>query len=197
MRDDELPLFPLSSVLFPGGELRLRIFEPRYIELVRWCTREQRPFGVCLILEGREAGAPASPAAFGTAARIADFYTLPDGLLGISASGEQRFHVRRTKVRDNGLIVAEVDGVAAAPNEAVRPEHSLLVVLLEHLLEQVGGSHAQAPRPLFDQADWVGFRLAELLPISAAERQRLLQCDDQHERLDLILRRLPALQGGD
>jgi uncharacterized protein len=194
MRDDELPLFPLSSVLFPGGELRLRIFEPRYTELVRWCTREQRPFGVCLILDGNEAGAPATPAAFGTSARIADFYTLPDGLLGISASGEQRFHVRRTKVRDNGLIVAEIDRVAAAPTEAVRPEHGLLVVLLDHLLEQIGGPHAQAARPLFDQAEWVGFRLAELLPIEPAERQRLLQCEDQHARLDLILRCLPDLQ---
>jgi uncharacterized protein len=194
MRDDELLLFPLSSVLFPGGELRLRIFEPRYTELVRCCTREQRPFGVCLILEGSEAGGPATPAAFGTSARIEDFYTLPDGLLGISASGEQRFHVRRTKVRDNGLIVAEVDYVEAAQPEAVHAEHGLLVVLLDHLLEQIGGTHAQASRPLFDQAEWVGFRLAEVLPIDMAERQRLLQCDDPHERLERILRILPELQ---
>ena len=190
MREDELLLFPLHSVLFPGGALRLRIFEPRYTELVRCCTREQRPFGVCLILDGSEAGSPATPAAFGTTARIDDFYTLPDGLLGISASGERRFHVRRTRVRDNGLIVAEVEALEAPPTEPVRPEHGLLVTLLDHLLEQLGGPHAQAPRPCFDQADWVGFRLAELLPLRPDERQGLLQCADPHERLDRIVRSL-------
>lgn len=195
MREDELPLFPLHSVLFPGGELRLRIVEPRHSDLIRWCAREARPFGACLLLEGEPAGTPASPAAVGTSARIADFYTLPDGMLGIAASGEQPFRVRRTKVRDNGLIVAEIDALPAAPSQPVRPEHGLLVVLLDRLLEQAGGPHANAPLPCFDQADWVGWRLAELLPLSAPDRQRLLQCTDQHERLDRIVRQLPELQG--
>jgi uncharacterized protein len=194
MRDDELPLFPLHAALFPGGELHLRVFEPRYIDLIGWCAREQRPFGVCLILEGEESGAPSTPAAFGTAARIVDFDILPDGLLGITAHGEHRFHVRRTKVRDNGLIVAEVDAVACPPSDAVRPEHGLLVVLLDHLLEKMGGIHAQAPRSCFDRADWVGYRLAELLPLAARMRQDLLQCIDQHERLDRIVLHLPELQ---
>jgi uncharacterized protein len=194
VREDELPLFPLHSVLFPGGELRLRIVEPRHTDLIRWGAREARPFGVCLLLDGEPAGTRATPAAFGTSARIADFYTLPDGMLGIAANGERQFHVRRTKVRDNGLIVAEVDPVEAAPTEPVRPEHGLLVLLLDRLLEQAGGPHASAPRPCFDRADWVGWRLAELLPLSALDRQRLLQCHDQHERLDRIVRQLPELQ---
>ena len=79
----DLPLFPLNAVLFPGGELALRIFEPRYLDLVRECTRQERPFGVCLILDGAEAGAPAMPAAVGTLARIVDFEARTDGLLGI------------------------------------------------------------------------------------------------------------------
>ena len=89
----DLPLFPLSAVLFPGGPLALRIFEQRYLDLVRDCARRSSGFGVCLILQGREAGEPAVPAAVGTVARITDFYTLPDGLLGISAEGGERFQV--------------------------------------------------------------------------------------------------------
>ena len=70
----EVPLFPLSTVLYPGGQLQLRIFEPRYLDLVRECTRTGSAFGVCLILEGREVGVPALPAAVGTLAHITDFF---------------------------------------------------------------------------------------------------------------------------
>ena len=95
----EIPLFPLSTVLFPGGPLQLRIFEPRYLAMVRECARANSAFGVCLILRGREAGVPAQPEAVGTLARISDFYTLPDGLLGIGAEGGQRFRVLRARAR--------------------------------------------------------------------------------------------------
>lgn len=193
MRDDELPLFPLHSVLFPGGDLRLRVVEPRHSDIIRWCAREARPFGACLLLDDA-AGAAAVPAAIGTEARIADFYTGTDGLLGIRAAGGARFHVRRAKVRDNGVIIAEVDRLPQAAGDCVQPEHALLVVLLDHLLDHFGGNHAQAPRQCFDQAEWVGFRLAELLPFADAERQRLLQVDDPHERLDRIVHRLPELR---
>src|SRR5689334_16219894 len=84
MADNVIPLFPLQTVLFPGGPLPLRIFETRYTDMVGRCAREQTPFGVVLIQEGEEAGDVASTAAVGCAARIADFYTLQDGLLGIS-----------------------------------------------------------------------------------------------------------------
>jgi uncharacterized protein len=192
--DDGLPLFPQPAVLFPGGERRLRMVQPLHVDLVRWCAREQRPFGACLLPERRDGDAPAPPLAFGTMARITDFYSLADGVLGITVHGETCFQVRRTRVRDNGLIVAEVDPVPMPPAEPVQPEHGLLVTLLEHLLEQVGGPHARAPRHCFDQADWVGWRLAELLPLTEADRQWLLQCCDQHQRLDRIVARLPELQ---
>ena len=91
----DLPLFPLANVLFPGGHLPLRIFEPRYIDLVRECARTGRGFGVCLILEGREAGQPAIPAAVGTLATITDFHTREDGLLGIDAIAENYWHIHR------------------------------------------------------------------------------------------------------
>ena len=95
----ELPLFPLSSVLFPGGTLSLRIFEPRYLDLVKRCGRSGEGFGICLILDGREAGAPAIPAALGTEAAIVDFAMTDDGLLGLTVQGRRRFHVERTRVK--------------------------------------------------------------------------------------------------
>jgi Lon protease-like protein len=190
----ELPLFPLRTVLFPGGQLRLRIFEPRYLDLVKQCTRSDSGFGVCLILDGQEAGAPATPAAFGTRARIVDFYSQPDGLLGLQVCGESRFHVLRTRVRDNGLIVAHVENFAEPPPQPVAPEHGLLSMLLERLIERFGGDHAQAARSCFDDAAWVGYRLAEMLPFSDPERQELLQCADQHARLCRIVQRLPQFQ---
>jgi uncharacterized protein len=191
---DELPLFPLHSVLFPGGELRLRIFEPRYLDMLRECGRRGTGFGVCLIVQGREAGAPAVPAAWGTRASIADFYTLPDGLLGISAQGEERFHAEHTRVRDNGLVVGSVRPVPEPGREPVAPEHGLLVTLLEKLLEQAGGPHERAERACFDDSRWVGYRLAELLPIDNHVRQQLLQLHDAHARLERLLEAVAELQ---
>jgi len=193
MKANELPLFPLHTVLFPGGELQLRIFETRYLDMVRMCTREQRPFGVCLFLDADKDVFPARPAALGTAASIIDFNTLPDGMLGIRCEGGQRFHVERTKVRDNGLIVAEVEFIDDDAEASVRPEHALLVQLLEHILAQVGGPHAKAPRACFDQAHWVSCRLAELLPFDTAAQQRLLQCHDPHARMQRVVDELPGL----
>ena len=194
MSSTELPLFPLRTVLFPGGQLRLRLFEPRYLDMVKQCTRNDSGFGVCLILDGQESGAPATPAAFGTRARIVDFYSQPDGLLGLLVSGESRFHVRKSRVRDNGLIVATVDTLDDAPPQQVAPEHGLLSTLLERLIDRFGGAHAQAARSCYDDADWVGYRLAEMLPFTDPERQELLQCDDGHARLTLIVQRLPQFQ---
>lgn len=190
----DLPLFPLNAVLFPGGELALRIFEPRYLDLVRECTRQERPFGVCLILDGAEAGAPAMPAAVGTLARIVDFEARTDGLLGIQARGSARFRVRATCVRSDGQVRAEV---RTWPDEAVIPvpaEFGLLATIVERLLEQVGGPHAKAERARFDDASWVGFRLAELLPLAAVERQELLVLTDPLQRLDALMRLLPRFQ---
>lgn len=195
MPADELPLFPLNTVLFPGGTMKLRIFEPRYLDLVRRCTREASCFGVCLIMDGAEAGAPALPAAWGTRARITDFFSTSEGMLGIAATGEARFRVARTRVRDNGLIVGEVQAFEEAPPEELKPEHCLLGQLLERLHEQVGGS-VRADKACYDDAAWVGYRLAELLPFSNADRQALLQDGDPHARLQRITGLLTRLKGG-
>ncbi|MEP6939986.1 MAG: LON peptidase substrate-binding domain-containing protein [Rudaea sp.] len=190
----DIPLFPLNTVLFPGGLLTLKIFERRYLDLVRDCSRDGGGFGVCLILRGIEAGEPAVPAAFGTLARIVDFYTLSNGLLGISAQGHERFHVERTRVRDNGLVHGEVRLLDDGASVDIPPEYLLLVTILERLLEKARGPHANAERACFDDAGWVGFRLAELLPIENHERQALLQIGAPLERLDQLMHYLPRFQ---
>lgn len=194
MATDDIPLFPLNAVLFPGGQLSLRIFEPRYLDLVRECSRSGSGFGVCLILAGHEAGAPATPAAVGTLAQIEDFYALPDGLLGIRARGSRRFRATATRVRDNGLVHGQVSWLAEEPQLDLPPEYGLLSLILERLLEQVGGEHARAERQRFDDASWVGFRLAELLPVELTERQQWLQLTDPLQRLDGLMRCMPRFQ---
>jgi uncharacterized protein len=191
---DDLPLFPLSTVLFPGGRLDLRIFERRYLDLIRDCTRTGSPFGVCLIVRGHEAGQPALPAAFGTTARIEDFSTLPDGLLGIVARGDRRFHVERTRVRDNGLIVARVALEQPEPVQPVPAEYGVLTTILARLAEQIGGELGEAAQARFDDAAWVAFRLAEQLPLENEERQQLLQEASPAARLALLAHWLPRFQ---
>jgi Lon protease-like protein len=197
---EPLPLFPLRTVLLPGARLRLRIFEPRYLDMVRDCARRGAGFGVCALLAGDEAGpGPVMPAAFGTEARLVDFETTPDGLLGITVEGGRRFHVAgEVKVRDNGLLVGEVQW-REAPLGVVplRPEHGLLSLLLARILEQVGGLHDKAPAMLLDCAEWVGWRLAELLPLELDARQSLLQEDDPHARMERLLALVSDLPRGE
>ena len=187
----ELLLFPLRTVLFPGGSLGLRVFEARYLDLVSECSRGGHGFGVCLLLKGTEAGAPATPAAHGTEAVIEDFGTGDDGLLTLRVRGRRRFHAERTRVRDNGLVVADVRWCDPDPDDELQPQHALLALLLQRILEQVGGEHATAAAACFDDAAWVGWRLAELLPLEPLQRQALLQQDDPHARLDSLLALLP------
>ncbi|HET6906405.1 MAG TPA: LON peptidase substrate-binding domain-containing protein [Rhodanobacteraceae bacterium] len=194
MANEDIPLFPLGTVLFPGGPLGLRIFEQRYLQMVRDCTRDQSCFGVCLILEGSEAGAPATPAAVGTLARVIDFYSQPDGLLGISVEGGARFRVLRTRVRDNGLVRGDVHCWPDEPVLPVPPEFGLLADILERLVGQAGGWWRDAPRERYDDASWVGFRLAEFLPLKPGERQHLLELTDPLERLRVLRDALPRFQ---
>ena len=153
------------------------------------CLKREQPFGVCLILEGSETGAAATPAAFGTEALIEDFGSTPDGLLSLRVRGQRRFHVLRTRVRDSGLVVADVawceDEAVASPR--LRPEHALLADVLRQILAQVGAGGSEPAPALFEDAAWVGWRLAELLPLSLPQRQALLQFDDPHLRLQRLL----------
>ena len=186
MAVEPLGLFPLHAVLLPGASLGLRVFEARYLDLVRECGRNGRGFGVCMIVDGEETGAAATPAAWGTEARVEDFGSEPGGVLTLRVRGHRRFRVAHTRVRDNGLVVGEVEWRDPDGDDELRPEHALLGTLLQKILEQAGGEHANAGPPQTNDAAWVGWRLAELLPLSEAQRQQLLQEDDPHARLQRL-----------
>jgi Lon protease-like protein len=190
----DLPLFPLGTVLYPGGQLSLRIFERRYLDMVRECARTGGSFGVCLILEGQEAGAPALPAAVGTLAHIVDFHNREDGLLGILAEGGERFRVMRTRVRSDGLVRGDVDTWPVEPTHEVPVELALLQSILERLIETMAPQWRHAPRHRYDDASWLGFRLAELLPLQADEQQRLLEITNPVQRLAELRDILPRFQ---
>jgi Lon protease-like protein len=184
---ESLPLFPLHTVLLPGAGLGLRVFERRYLDLIRECGRSGRGFGVCLILEGEEDGRPAIPAAYGTEATIEDFATGADGLLNLRLRGGRRFHVQRTRVRDSGVVVGEVDWCEPENDDELRPEHGLLATVLEKIFEKADATPPGMRASDLDSAAWVGWRLAELLPLSDAQRLAVLQEDDPHARLDRLL----------
>ncbi|GAA0890313.1 LON peptidase substrate-binding domain-containing protein [Rhodanobacter soli] len=190
----EMPLFPLASVLFPGGQLQLRIFEPRYLDLVRECTRHGTGFGVCLILRGQEVGESAVPAAIGTIARISDFHRDDDGLLGIVAEGGARFRVARSRVRSDGLLRGDVEVWPDEPELQVPVEFALLQTILERLIETMASHWRHAPRSAYDDASWLGFRLAELLPLDVGEQQRMLELNDPLQRLAELRDILPRFQ---
>lgn len=185
-----LGLFPLHTVLVPGAMLGLRVFEPRYLDLVRECGHTGEGFGICLVLEGGEPGAPATPVAFGTEAVIEDFGTSEEGLLTLRVRGARRFQVRRTRVRDNGLLVGDVEWRPADPVVPLQPQHALLSTLLERIFDKVGEADVVFGEQRFEDAAWVGWRLAELLPLSDEQRQLLLQEDDPHMRLEQLLQRI-------
>lgn len=190
----DLPLFPLSNVLFPGGHLQLRIFEPRYMDLVRECARTGRAFGVCMILEGREAGQPAIPAAVGTLATITDFHTREDGLLGIVAEGGQRFRVTRTRIRSDGQVRGDIVTWQDEASIELPPEFGLLATILERLSEQMTPPWRNDVAARADDASWVGFRLSELLPLDPHECQHMLELNDPLQRLAELRDILPRFQ---
>ena len=179
----EIPLFPLNTVLFPGGPLPLRIFEPRYVDMVRYCMREHVPFGVVLIRSGMEAGGPVgSTADVGTSARIVDFFQMPDGLLGIRCLGERKFKVVARRVQSDGLNMGTVEWTPPEPAADLTAEYSHLGVLLRKVLPELGEMYESVPKH-FDDASWVSARLAEILPIHLAEKQVCLELDDPLQRL--------------
>jgi len=185
MTGRQLPLFPLNVVLFPGGPLPLRIFETRYLDMVRRCLRESTGFGVVLIRAGAEAGGDASFVDIGTEATIVDFDRLEGGLLGITCRGRGRFRVLDAGRQDDGLYVGRVEPLPPEPALAVGPDFGFLSDALRHVLPELGELYAGI-EPHYDDAAWVGCRLAELLPLAAADKQGLLEMTDPLARLAAI-----------
>lgn len=181
---DTLPLFPLDLVLFPGARLPLRIFESRYIDMVRECLRQETGFGVVWRMDASmEVGG--GHARVGTEAVIQDFSTLEDGLLGIECRGQRRFVVRSTRARDNGLLTAEVDWIIDQPATKISTRHAALQTLLREILqhkELAGQIEADA-----EDAVSLGLGLAAILPIDRPRAQALLEMSQSTQRLDALL----------
>jgi hypothetical protein len=180
----ELPLFPLNTVLFPGGPLPLKIFEPRYLDMVSRCLREQTGFAVVLVGEGEEASIATSFAATGTEARIVDFDRLEDGLLGISCLGRERVRIVEAWREPDGLNRGRVLDVPADPLVAMPPDKAWLSEVVMQVLPEAGDTYRHVERR--DDASWTANRLAELLPLSLADRQTLLELSDPLERLAVL-----------
>ena len=185
MSDSELALFPLNTVLYPGGPLPLQIFEPRYLAMVSECLREDRPFGVCLIASGTEAGAPAVPHGLGTTARIVDWSQNANGLLAITAVGEQRFRVSQSRVQEDGLLRGAVTLLDHEPSASLPERYRHLAELLGKLVERAGTLY-QHCSPAYDDASWVGFRFLEMLSIPLERKQYYLELEDPLVRLEMV-----------
>lgn len=180
----QLPMFPLRIVLFPQGPLPLRIFEARYVDMVRRCMHESLDFGVLLILAGSEVG-PSTTVEVGTTAHIADFHQLADGLLGISCVGRRRFRVQQRALQGDGLNLADVVLMEEDLPRPVPARHAPLADLVRGVLPQLGELYADMELRV-DDAAWLGYRLAEILPIDVTHKQRCLEMDDPIERLDFL-----------
>ena len=190
-----LPLFPLGTVLFPGGVLPLRIFEVRYLDMISRCQRAGAPFGVVSLTQGQEVRRPGADreafATVGTIASISAFEQPHAGLMTIRALGQQRFRIQSSEQLRHGLWVADVEQVA--PDQAVpvpedlQPTATALGNLIRKLQDQGRGDALPIEQPLrLDDCAWVANRWCELLPMPVQLKQRLMELDNPLVRLELV-----------
>jgi hypothetical protein len=191
MSDDiaDLPVFALNAVLFPGGVLALKIFEQRYMEMATASLRHGTPFGICLIERGSEVGAPAQPHALGCLAAIEGWEMLTLGVLHVSVRGGQRFRILDQAPDARGLVRARARPLPAEAPVEVPPHLQDLIPLLSAVVEDAGEQRIPPPHR-YEDASWVGYRFAEILPISLTARQKLLELEDALSRLQIIHRYL-------
>ena len=182
---DDIPLFPLGTVLFPGGLLPLRIFETRYMDMAKACLRDGTPFGVCLIRAGREVGSPAEPEPVGCLARIVDWDMQQLGLLLVTAVGDERFRILEHRVEASGLARVRIERLPADADSPIPPELAACPRLLERVIAEHGTGTFAEPHRL-DSASWVGCRLAEILPVPITARQKMMELDDALARLGIL-----------
>ncbi len=182
-----VPIFPLNTVLFPGGLLPLRVFEARYMDMTRECMKHDKPFGVCLIREGAEVGAPAVPESVGCLASITDWDMREQGILIIKARGGQRFRILKHEANAQGLISAEVALIPAEGRAPVPAEFAACTRLLQMVVADQGEAIFVRPHA-FEDAAWVGYRLSEILPVPLLAKQKLLELSDSVQRLTILQR---------
>jgi Lon protease-like protein len=187
----QVALFPLGVVLFPGGVLPLRVFETRYMDMTRDCMKHGKPFGVCLIREGREVGAPAVPEQTGCLARIEQWDMQQLGVLNLRTLGEERFRVLSTRANEQGLVLGEIETLSPEEDAPVPEDCSPCADLVRRVVEDQGAAMFAEPYR-YDSARWVGYRLAEILPLPMPAKQKLLELDDPLARLSILQKILDA-----
>lgn len=180
---NRVPLFLLHSVLFPGASLPLKVFEARYLDMVSDCLKREQPFGVCLIQSGKEVGEAGEPHAVGTLAHIEKWEMPTPGILHILVRGGERFAIRSSETQRQ-LVSAEVDLWGPEPAREIPARYASLVEFLQEVQAQ---EPALSSETRFDDASWVGLRLAELLPVENAIKQEWLAERDPVARLASIL----------
>jgi uncharacterized protein len=181
---EEVALFPLHTVLFPGGRLPLRIFEQRYMEMAKTCLKDNAPFGVCLIHQGKEVGEPAVPVGVGCLARIAEWDMPQLGVLQVTARGESRFRILDQRVQADGLVRASIERLPEGDDAPLPDAAGRYAKLLERVIEQ---HPALLERPhRLDSSAWVSARLAELLPLPLEAKQALLETENGRARLEKL-----------
>ncbi len=171
----------------------MRIFEPRYLDMISKCVKNTSPFGVLLIKTGTEAG-PATTYDIGTLARITDWYQGSDGLLGITAVGEQRFRLLSSSREPDGLNIGNIEIIPTQTTRTLPEEFQPLANILSGVLEDLGRLYESLDKK-YDDAGWVGYRFAEILPISPEQKQNCLEADDPVQRLELMREVLDTVRG--
>lgn len=180
-----IPLFPLKTVLFPDGFLPLRVFEPRYLDMISRCMKSGEGIGVVLIREGSEVGHAATTYDVGTLSQISYWHKRADGLLGVTLSGSQRFRILSHEVQENQLVQAEVELLPAISSCSLDAQYQPMAVMLEKIITQLDPPFSTMDTR-YDDSDWVSARLVELLPLPLESKQRLFLLDDVSLRLQKL-----------
>lgn len=180
-----IPIFPLNTVLYPGGLLPLKIFEQRYLDMTKACVRDATPFGVCRIREGREVGLPAVPDSVGCTAFIAEWEMPHLGVFHLNTRGQRPFRIVQQTTQSDGLIRAEIELLEETAGAIGQESFALCRHVLEQIVEKIGADYFSPPLA-YDDPRWTGYRLAEVLPLGLEEKQGLLELRDDGARLERL-----------
>lgn len=191
-----LPLFPLNAVLFPDGVLPLKVFEARYIDMVRDCLKSDAPFGIVKILSGQEVGSAAQPEQVGCLAHISQWDMQEQGILLLYIRGGERFRIQQTRVLADQRMEAQIQTIAPEVKALVSEAHVQCAKALKSVIDEIEGKgsseHGESfvspfARPIrLDDAAWVANRWCEILPIPLKARQKLLELHNAQSRLEII-----------
>lgn len=180
-----LNLFPLHTVLFPGGTLQLKVFEPRYLDMVGDCLKRNTGFGVCLIKQGGEVGQAPKIFDIGTIVSITDWDRTDDGILRIDIEGQGRFRSLTAQVHSNQLVESTVENLVEESSVPMQPAHDDLVDIVRSIIDRFAPMYKNM-KEHYDEPTWVSFRLAELLPLPLLRKQYCLEMEDPILRLEYL-----------